>query len=140
MVVSSTIFAAAALALTQGLPSDASEMFASITADELVLAADAPAPFLSERGWIIDGKLATDPKRELLDWAERQKLCADVCNERSFMYVSLGPKPTFGAFLRTSQSLRRMGLCHNIFVREGGALGGNVVGTQDIRMPGLDVC
>jgi hypothetical protein len=135
----STIFAAAALALAQGA-SDAFEVYAFITIDHLVLAADAPAPFLSERGWVVGGKLATDPKRELLDWAGRQNLCAGVCNERSFMYVSLGPEPTFGAFLRTAQSLRRMGLCHNVFVKEGGLLGGNVVSTLDNTMLGLDVC
>ena len=136
----SSIFAATALALTQGAASDAPEMSASITVDELVLAADASAPFLGEQGWIVDGKPATDPKRQLLDWAGRHKLCAGVCDERSLVYVSLGPKPTYGAFLRTAQSLRQMGLCYNVFVREGGELGGKVVSMRDNRMLGLNLC
>ena len=136
----SNIFAAAALVLMQGPATEAPGISTSITVDELVLAADDPAPFLGEHGWIVDGKLATDPKRQLLDWAGRHMLCAGVCSERSPVYVSLGPKPTFGAFLRTAQSLRRMGLCHNVFVKEGGELGGQVVSAQDNRMLGLNIC
>lgn len=56
------------------------------------------------------------------------------------MYVSLGPMPTYGAFLRTAQSLREMGLCYNVFVKEGGEVGGTVVSAQDNTMVGLDVC
>ena len=113
-----------------------------MTIDTLVLPAGASAPFLSEQGWVIDGKLTANPKKELLDWATRHRLCDGVCDERGrpFMYVSLGPKPTYGAFLRTAQSLRQMGLCHNVFVKEGGQLGGAVVSAQDNSMVGLDVC
>jgi hypothetical protein len=114
-------------------------MSAQITLDSLVLAANAPAPFLGEDGWIIDGKLSTNPKSGLLDWAKRNQLCRGACNEHTFMYVSLGPKPTFGAFIRTARSLRQIGLCH-MFVKEGGVLGGNVVGALDNEMLGLNVC
>lgn len=130
------ILAAAGLALLHGSAIDAPEISAGITLDTLVLRADAPAPFLSERGWVVDNKLAADPKRELLDWARRNRLCAKTCAEGAFMYVSLGPNPTFGAFLRTARSLRRMGLCQRLFVKEGGKIGVD----NHSEMLSLNVC
>lgn len=137
-----TPFVAAGLALAQTPVGDTSEATAAVTIDTLVLPAGAPAPFPSEQGWVVDGKLAANPKEELLDWATRHRLCNGSCeeHERHFMYVSLGPKPTYGAFLRTVRPLREMGLCHRVFVKEGGQLGGSVVGAQDNSMVGLDVC
>ena len=116
------------------------DVTARITKDVLVLPANQAAPYLSEHGWIIGGKRSIDPKGGLLDWARRQKLCEGGCNERAFMYVSLGPKPTFGAFIRTAQSLRQVGLCHSVFVKEGGKVGGNVVSALDNEMLGFNVC
>lgn len=117
------------------------EVSAWITLDKLVLPAGAPAPYLGDQGWIVDEKLATDPKRELLKWARRKRITSKTCVEECFMYVSLGPSPTFGAFLRTAQSLRQLGLCRSVFVREGGVLKSpGVVAAVDNDMVGLDVC
>jgi hypothetical protein len=137
-----TSFVAAGLILAQVPAGDTSRATAQVTIDRLILPADASAPFLSEQGWVIDGRLTANPKRALLDWATRHRLCNGFCDERRrpFMYVSLGPKPTYGAFLRTAQSLREMGLCHNVFVKDGGHLGGSVVNARDNGMVGLDVC
>jgi hypothetical protein len=115
---------------------------ALITTDTLVLPAGASAPYLSRQGWVIDGKLTENPKKALLDWATRHKLCESLCHEegRPFIYVSLGPNPTYGAFLLTTQSLREMGLCHNVFVKEGGAVEGAAASPRENIMTGLDVC
>jgi hypothetical protein len=118
------------------------ELRADIRLDSLVLAAEAPAPYLGESGWIIDGQLATDPKRQLLAWASRHRLCSSKrADEQCFIYVSLGVNPTFGAFLRTVKSLKQLGLCRNVFVREGVILEspGAVAASQN-EMVGLDFC
>lgn len=135
-------FVAAGLAVAQAPAADTSRANALITTDTLILPAVASAPFLTDQGWVVDGKLTANPKNELLAWATRHRFCDGVCEEsgRPFMYVSLGPMPTYGAFLRTAQSLREMGLCYNVFVKEGGEVGGTVVSAQDNTMVGLDVC
>jgi hypothetical protein len=130
---------ASAFAAASSPAGDANQFTASITMVAVTVPANEPVPYLDGAGWVIYGKRATEPRRQLLEVARQTHNWNGRSARDAAMIVSLGPMPTLGGFLRTAKSLRDMGLCL-VFVNEGGRDSPAVSGIRQVEVPGLRVC
>ena len=98
-----------------------------------------PQPYLSNSGWVINGKHVALVKKALLQRARETGNWDGTASGEPAIIVSLGPKPTFAAFLRTARALQEMGLCF-VFVKEGGEAKGTLHGKKQMEVAGLRLC
>jgi hypothetical protein len=130
--IASVVIAGAVTAVPQP---ESVDLIARITSVALTLPIAGTEPYLSENGWVIDGKRISQPKVALLRRAKQARNWTGHPKDIAAIVVSLGPKQNFGAFLRTARSLKKMGLCL-IFVKDGET----AVGSKYRDVPGLRIC
>ena len=66
-------------------------------------------PSLSASGWAVEGRLENDM------WAYARTSdhgYGRAWNDAKIAYIALGAQPTFGQFLASVASLRKLGICH----------------------------
>ena len=108
---------------------------------DLVRLREEPLPWLRENAWVLEGAQIKDMKQYALRAASNGNMTPDG----PLVLISLGPRPTFGQFIRSAHSLQSLGLCH-VLVREGGRDHGPVSFGEDLQprpaisIPALTIC